>query len=80
MPGPQQKGKIVSAGRPRAGMPGPYKCTHQTKKLLSPMPGDSSFYLQCYASTNVCRAQTPRTTMPRAMRYQPKAVKVCFLT
>ena len=24
-------------------MPGPYKCTHQTKKLLSPMPGDSSF-------------------------------------
>ena len=33
-----------------------------------------------YASTKVCSAQIPRTTMPRAMRYQPKAVKVCFLT
>ena len=32
------------------------------------------------ATMKVCTAQMPSTTMPRAMRYQPKAVKVCFLT
>ena len=29
-------------------MPGPYKCTHQTTKLLSPMPGDSSILFRQY--------------------------------
>ncbi len=57
--------------------------THAHKKSCRlPSGRQQLFYIlsNFYASTNVCKAQIPRTTMPRAMRYQPKTVKVCFFT
>lgn len=74
MSGPQQKGKIAPAGKPRAGQP------PQKIRCFPGMGKQRIFYCVFYASTKLCSAQMPRTRMPRAMRYQPKIVKVCFLT
>ena len=78
MPGPRPSRRRDFAFLLRAGHARPLQICAPNKSCRSPT--SSSFYLQCYASTNVCGILTPRTTMPRAMRYQPKAVKVCFLT
>lgn len=81
MPGPQQKGKIAPAGKPRADMSGPYKSRTKQKIRCSPGMGKQRiFYCVFYASTKLCSAQMPSTRMPSAMRYQPNTVKVCFLT
>ena len=79
MSGPQQKGKIAPAESRGPGMPGPYRAI-ATKSAAPGMGKQRIFYCVFYASTKLCSAQMPRTRMPRAMRYQPKIVKVCFLT
>ncbi len=81
MSGPQQKGKIAPAGKPRAGHARPLPRNRHKKIRCSPGMGKQRiFYCVFYASTKLCSAQMPSTRMPRAMRYQPKIVKVCFLT
>ena len=61
-------------------MPGPYKCTHQQKKLLSPHAGRQQLLFTMLRQHECLQGPDTQDDDAQAMRYQPKAVKVCFLT